>query len=62
MRNTAALQAKDSSFATFLARKRGLSRRTRTFARMMVEGFDAADPARASARAASPIIAGSASA
>src|SRR5258708_14630029 len=51
MRNTAALKAKDSSFATFLARKRGLSRRTRTFARMMVEGFDAADPARASARA-----------
>lgn len=50
MRNTAALKAKDSSFATFLARKRGLSRRTRTFARMMVEGFDAADPARASAR------------
>ena len=51
MRNTAALKAKDSSFATFLARKRGLSRRTRTFARMMVEGFDAADPSRASARA-----------
>src|SRR5256886_4826351 len=51
MRNTAALKAKDSSFATFLARKRGLSRRTRSFARMMVEGFDAADPARASARA-----------
>lgn len=51
MRNTAALKAKDSSFATFLSRKRGLSRRTRTFARMMVEGFDAADPSRASARA-----------
>jgi len=51
MRNTAALKAKDSSFATFLARKRGLSRRTRSFARMMVEGFDAADPSRASARA-----------
>src|SRR5205814_8843433 len=51
MRNTAVLKVKDSSFATFLARKRGLSRRTRSFARMMVEGFDAADPARASARA-----------
>ena len=51
MRNTAALKARDSSFATFLARKRGLSRRTRSFARMMVEGFDAADPSRASARA-----------
>jgi len=51
MRNTAALKAKDSSFATFLSRKRGLSRRVRNFARMMVEGFDAADPSRASARA-----------
>src|SRR5438552_13747001 len=51
MRNTAVLKVKDWSFATFLARKRGLSRRTRSFARMMVEGFDAADPARASARA-----------
>ncbi len=35
----------------FLARRRGLSRRTRGFARTMVEGFDAADPRRASARA-----------
>jgi monoamine oxidase len=50
MRNTAALERKDLSFAAFLARQR-LSRRTRSFARMMVEGFDAADPARASARA-----------
>jgi monoamine oxidase len=50
MRYTAALKAKDLSFAAFLARQR-LSRRTRSFARMMVEGFDAADPARASARA-----------
>jgi monoamine oxidase len=50
MRNTAALKTKDLSFAAFLARQR-LSRRTRGFARMMVEGFDAADPARASARA-----------
>jgi monoamine oxidase len=50
MRNTAALKAKDLSFAAFLSRQR-LSRRTRGFARMMVEGFDAADPAKASARA-----------
>ena len=50
MRNTAALKAKDLSFTAFLARQR-LSRRIRGFARMMVEGFDAADPARASARA-----------
>jgi monoamine oxidase len=51
MRNAAALKAKDVSFATFLSRSRGLSQRTRSFARMMVEGFDAADPSRASARA-----------
>ena len=50
MRNTAALERKDLSFAAYLTRQR-LSRRTRGFARMMVEGFDAADPARASARA-----------
>ncbi|HXJ54354.1 MAG TPA: NAD(P)/FAD-dependent oxidoreductase [Burkholderiales bacterium] len=40
---------KDLSFAALLARTR-VSRRTRTFARMMVQGFDAADPARVSAR------------
>jgi len=40
---------KDVSFAALLGRTR-LSRRTRTFARMMVQGFDAADPARVSAR------------
>jgi monoamine oxidase len=51
MRNTAALERKDLSFAAYLTRQRRLSRRTRGFARMMVEGFDAADPARASARA-----------
>lgn len=39
----------DVSFQTFLARQR-LSKRTKTFARMMVQGFDAADPARVSAR------------
>jgi len=40
---------KDLSFAALLARTR-VSARTRTFARMMVQGFDAADPARVSAR------------
>jgi monoamine oxidase len=40
---------RDISFAALLARTR-VSRRTRTFARMMVQGFDAADPARVSAR------------
>jgi len=41
--------SKDVSFATLLARRR-LPARTRTFARLMVQGFDAADPARVSAR------------
>ena len=41
--------SKDVSFATFLARRR-LSERTRTFARLMVQGFDAADPKLVSAR------------
>jgi monoamine oxidase len=40
----------DMSFDAFL-RKRRLRPITRTFARLMVQGFDAADPARASARA-----------
>ena len=40
---------KDVSFATFLARRR-MRARTRTFAKLMVQGFDAADPARVSAR------------
>jgi len=39
---------KDVSFAKFLARRR-LSARTKLFARLLVEGFDAADPARVSA-------------
>ena len=39
----------DLSFARFLARQR-LPQRTKTFARMMVQGFDAADPKRVSAR------------
>jgi monoamine oxidase len=42
--------AKDVSFRTFLARQR-LSRTTRALATMMVQGFDAADPGEASARA-----------
>ena len=40
---------RDTSFAALLARTR-LNRKTRRFARMMVQGFDAADPARVSAR------------
>jgi monoamine oxidase len=39
----------DISFARFLAGRR-LPAKTKAFARMMVEGFDAADPARVSAR------------
>src|SRR6185295_6551178 len=39
----------DVSFKTFLARRR-LPARTRLFARLMVQGFDAADPARVSSR------------
>lgn len=47
-----ALRKKDVSFATFLARERhGLSDEARAFARMRVRGYDAADPARVSARA-----------
>jgi monoamine oxidase len=40
---------RDVSFDQLLARTRA-SRRTKSFARMMVQGFDAADPARVSAR------------
>ena len=47
-----ALEKKDVSFATFLARARHeLSGEARAFARMRVRGYDAADPARVSARA-----------
>ena len=45
-----ALGERDMSFAAFLRLQR-LKPLTRTFARLMVQGFDAADPARASARA-----------
>jgi monoamine oxidase len=38
------------SFQEFLRTASGLSATTRTFAMMVVQGFDAADPARASAR------------
>jgi len=51
-RHAGALQKKDVSFATFLACGRhGLSEEVRAFARMRVQGYDAADPARVSARA-----------
>jgi Flavin containing amine oxidoreductase len=42
-------KGRDLSFRAFLARQR-LAPLTRTLATMMVQGFDAADPARASAR------------
>jgi monoamine oxidase len=44
------LQDRDMAFDAFLDKRR-LPAITRTFARLMVQGFDAADPARASARA-----------
>jgi monoamine oxidase len=50
MADRSSLEAGDMSFDAFLARQR-LAPVTRAFARLMVQGFDAADPARASARA-----------
>jgi monoamine oxidase len=50
MQDTSALQERDLSVSEFLRRRR-LPPLTRTFARLMVQGFDAADPRRASARA-----------
>ena len=44
-----AILDKDVSFDRFLATRR-IPEKTKTFARMMVQGFDAADPARVSAR------------
>ena len=44
-----AILDKDVSFDRFLATRR-VPEKTKTFARMMVRGFDAADPARVSAR------------
>jgi monoamine oxidase len=48
-RPTAALRRKDLPFIDFLSGK-NLSEKTRSLALMMVQGFDAADPARVSAR------------
>ena len=51
-RHAGALEKRDVSFSSFLARARShLSAEARTFARMRVQGYDAALPARASARA-----------
>jgi monoamine oxidase len=50
MKDSSLLRERDLSFADYLARRR-LDDTTRTFARLMVQGFDAADPAHASARA-----------
>jgi monoamine oxidase len=50
MQHPAVLRGRDMSFDAFLRLQR-LAPLTRTFARLMVQGFDAADPARASARA-----------
>jgi monoamine oxidase len=45
------LEQKDLSFDTFLEQTQGLSAEARQYARMMAEGFDAADTQQASARA-----------
>jgi monoamine oxidase len=50
MQDRSFLHAGDLSIAQYLARRR-LDEHARVFARMMVEGFDAADPRLASARA-----------
>lgn len=50
MRATAVLKKQDLSFEEFLKSRKNLSPVTRTFATMMVQGFDAADPALVSAR------------
>ena len=49
VQDASALRRKDLSFADFLAGRR-IPAKTRTMANMMVEGFDAADPALVSAR------------
>ena len=51
LKRAGVLRRKDEPFADFLARagRHGLSEEGRRFARMMVEGFDAADPQRVSA-------------
>lgn len=52
IQRTTILEKKDMSFATFLDRylRHELSDEALAYARMLVEGYDAADPARASAR------------
>jgi monoamine oxidase len=50
MRATAALKKEDLAFEAFLKSRRDLPPLTRAFATMMVQGFDAADPAQVSAR------------
>jgi monoamine oxidase len=50
VRNKAILRKADLSFSAFLDRQKRISPLTRMLARRMVEGFDAADPALASAR------------
>src|SRR5258706_6717427 len=51
VRQTSMLRTKDVSFAAFLRGRKDLSEKTRAMATLMVEGFDAADPRRARARA-----------
>jgi monoamine oxidase len=51
VRQTSTLRKKDISFAAFLRGREDLSEKTKAMATLMVEGFDAADPRRASARA-----------
>jgi hypothetical protein len=50
VKHASILRKVDLSFAQFLKRRPGLPAATRTLATMMVQGFDAADPARVSAR------------
>jgi monoamine oxidase len=51
MRGSRKLQKKDMSFDAFLEQTKDLSPEARRYAKMMAEGFDAADTSRASARA-----------
>lgn len=51
VRQTSMLSKKDVSFAAFLRSRKDLPAKTKAMATLMVEGFDAADPRRASARA-----------
>ena len=51
MLTSAQLQRQDLSFDAFLDQSQSLSAEARAYARMMAEGFDAADTRRASARA-----------